>query len=81
MEDINRSTQRDKIIGLINTTPVISQEIDYNFVLDHNYTLLGFPVSISATKINIYQNISLALSTLICILMVLFVHVIYYPQD
>ena len=25
MEEINRRTQRDKIIGLINTTPIIQQ--------------------------------------------------------
>lgn len=81
MEEINRSTQRDKIIGLINTTPVISQEIDYNYVLDHNYSFMGFPVSISATKINIYQNIAMVITALICILMVRFVTVVYYPID
>lgn len=81
MEEINRSTQRDKIIGLISTTPVISQEINYNFVLDHNYKFFGFPVSISATKIGIYQNIALAITALICLLMVRFVNVTYYPHD
>jgi hypothetical protein len=38
-------------------------------------------MSISAAKIGIYQNIALALTALICLLMVRFVNVIYYPND
>lgn len=80
-EEVNRSTQRDKIIGLINTEKVIAKEIDYNFVLDHEYKFLNFPVSISTTKIGIYQNIALSIALLICLLMFLTVTVVYYPLD
>lgn len=79
MEEIDRSTQRDKIIGLLKTTSEISQEIDYNFDLDHKDSFYG--IAISSSKINIYQNISLGLSLAICILMFFWVHVIYYPED
>ena len=41
---------------------------------------MGFPVSISATKINIYQNIAMIITAIICVLMVLFVTVLYYPH-
>lgn len=38
-------------------------------------------MSISATKIGIYQNIALIFSILICILLVTWVNVVYYPLD
>ncbi len=60
---------------------MIQQEIDYNFELDHNYKVLGIPVSISATKIGKYQLIALSFSILICFLMLILVNVVYYPND
>lgn len=50
-------------------------------MLDHNYKFMGIPMSISATKIGIYQNIALAFSILICMLLAILVNVVYYPLD
>lgn len=50
-------------------------------MLDHEYKFMGIPVSISATKIGIYQKIALAFSILICLLLAILVNVVYYPLD
>ena len=81
MDSIDRSTHRDKIIGLVKTTNEITEEINYNFELDHETKFFGFPVSIPASKISKYQNISLILALVICLLLFFTVSVIYYPED
>jgi hypothetical protein len=35
MEEVDRSTQRDKVIGLLSTKPAINEEIEYNYILDN----------------------------------------------
>ena len=42
---------------------------------------MNIPVSISTTKIRIYQNIALIIALLICMLMFMTVTVVYYPLD
>ena len=78
---MNRSTQKDKITGLINFEKVIEEEIDYSFVLDHEYKFMNVPVSIAPSKIKIFQNLALIIALLICMFMFLTVTVVYYPLD
>jgi hypothetical protein len=81
MEEINRSTQRDKIIGLFNTTHEISEEIEYNYKLDKEYTIGNVPISITNTKISFYQNLGMYIAAFICFLMIIFSEVVYFPYE
>ena len=81
MENINRSTQRDKINGLIKATSDITEEITYGYELDHNIKLFNMTISISSNKIQIYRKIGLFLATFLCFLLPVLTTVIYYPED
>lgn len=81
MESINRSTQRDKINGLIKATSDITEEITYGYELDHDIKLFNMTISISSAKIQIYKSIGMFMATLLCVLLPVLTTVIYYEDD
>lgn len=81
MEEVDRSTQRDKIIGLLSTKDAINEEIEYNYMLDNDFTIFKLPFSITTSKIDYYFQLGLYISTFICFLMAWFAAVVYYPME
>ena len=79
METINRSTPRDKKMGLLSEKEPITKEIEENYYLDNEYRLFNIPLSITTERIQNSMNWGLTIATLICLLMLYFATVVYYP--
>lgn len=82
MFEINRETQRDKLIGLIKTSQEITSEINYNYDLDHwkpNWSLFTIPVT--PKLIGQFRAAAQYTSVIICFMMVMWATVFYYPDD
>ena len=69
MFKINRETQREKILGLLEVKKMIFDEIE------HNYKLNQRAIPVTHRTISILHTISAALSILINLLMVFFYNI------
>jgi hypothetical protein len=76
---VNRSTQRDKIIGLTTEQEPITKEIEYSYYLDNEYRLFNIPFSITTQRIERFMGWGLSVAAIICLLMLYFATVVYYP--
>lgn len=81
MEEVDRSTQRDKIIGLISAQELITEEIEYSYYLDNDYKMFNLPLSITTKRVENCLNWGLSVAALICLLMLYFATVVYYPYS
>lgn len=79
METVNRSTQRDKIIGLTTEKEPITKEIEYSYYLDNEYRLFNVPLSITTQRVETAMNWGMSVAAFICALMLYFATVVYYP--
>lgn len=82
MFEANRVTLRDKLIGLIKTRKEITNEINYNFYLDHLKPISFLPaIPINSQKIEEFRRYAEIISVIICVVMGFTASVIYYPDE
>lgn len=81
MEEVDRSTQRDKIIGLISAQELITEEIEFSYYLDNDYKMFNLPLSITTKRVENCMNWGLSVAAFICLLMLYFATVVYYPYS
>jgi inositol 1,4,5-triphosphate receptor type 1/inositol 1,4,5-triphosphate receptor type 3 len=70
MFGINRDTQRDKILGLLEATTTIFNEIEYNFRLNQS------TIPVTHRTITVTRNLASSISLIINFLMVGFYTVV-----
>lgn len=81
MDEVDRSTQRDKIIGLISAQEMITEEIEYSYYLDNEYKIFNIPLSITTQRVEKCMSWGLTVAAIICLLMLYFATVVYYPYS
>lgn len=70
------------MVGLLKTGDEISNEVDYNYALDHLQLIWPFlTISITPERIGLLRQFSQLISVLICILLIFWARVFYYPDE
>ncbi|CAD8049274.1 unnamed protein product [Paramecium sonneborni] len=67
---INRETQRDKLLGLLSATNILFYELEHNYKLNH------YRIPITQNNLNVMQNLSSILALLINLSMIFFYTVV-----